>query len=166
MSVNYEEKAQQGLEQLGLSTAFEQLDQAAQQAAAEGWSYSHFLGYLLAAEVDQRHRRTVELNLQFARFPYLKRLSEFDFKAQPSIDQRLIEELATGRFLYEGRSVVLLGPPGVGKTRLGRDDGGVGAPRLLHDGHRDGAAVVESDDGKSATPGVEEPDATEAAGAG
>jgi DNA replication protein DnaC len=118
MSINYEEKAQKGLEQLGLSTALQQLDQVAQQAAAEGWSYSHFLGYLLAAEVRERHRRTVELNLQFARFPYLKRLPEFEFAAQPSIDQRLIEELATGRFLYEGRSVVFLGPPGVGKTHL------------------------------------------------
>ncbi|HKQ07897.1 MAG TPA: IS21-like element helper ATPase IstB [Blastocatellia bacterium] len=118
MSVNYEENAQQGLEQLGLSTALQQLDQAAQQAAAEGWSYSHFLGYLLTAEVRERQRRTVELNLQFARFPYFKRLSEFEFVAQPSIDQRLIEELATGRFLYEGRSVVFLGPPGVGKTHL------------------------------------------------
>src|SRR5204863_5886338 len=94
------------------------LDQAAQQAAAQGWSYSHFLGYLLDGELQERHRRTVELNLQFARFPYLKRLGEFDFAAQPSIDQRLLEELATRRFLSEGRNVVLLGPPGVGKTHL------------------------------------------------
>lgn len=118
MSLNYEEKAQTGLQQLGLRTAHAQLDQAAQQAVAGGWSYSHFLGYLLEGELQERHRRTVELNLQFARFPYLKRLSEFDFAAQPSIDQRLVAELATGRFLSEGRNVVLLGPPGVGKTHL------------------------------------------------
>jgi DNA replication protein DnaC len=118
MSLTYESKAQTGLEQLGLRTAHAQLDQAAQQAAAQGWSYSHFLGYLLDGELQERHRRTVELNLQFARFPYLKRVGEFDFAAQPSIDQRLLEELATGRFLSEGRNVVLLGPPGVGKTHL------------------------------------------------
>jgi DNA replication protein DnaC len=118
MSVAYEEKAGAGLEQLGLTTAAEHLDSACQRAAAEKWSYSHFLGYLLDGELKERHRRTVELNLQFARFPYLKRLAEFDFSAQPGVDRRLIDELATGRFLYEGRTIMLLGPPGVGKTHL------------------------------------------------
>lgn len=118
MSTPYEEKAERGLEQLGLKVARAQLDQASQRAAAEGWSYSHFLGYLLEGELSERHRKTVELNLQFARFPYLKRLGSFDWAAQPGIDRRLVDELATGRFLYEGRSVVLLGPPGVGKTHL------------------------------------------------
>lgn len=118
MSLVYEHKAQEGLEQLGLTIAAAQLDTVAQQAAAEQWSYSHFLGYLLEGELSERHRRRVELNLQFARFPVLKRLEDFDWTAQPSLDRRLIEELATGRFLEEGRNVVLLGPPGVGKTHL------------------------------------------------
>lgn len=117
-SITYEAKASTGLEQLGLHIAGAQLDQIAQQAAAETWSYSHFLGYLLDGELSERHRKTVELNLQFARFPYLKRLEDFDFNAQPSIDRRLVDELATGRYLSEGRNVVLLGPPGVGKTHL------------------------------------------------
>lgn len=118
MSANYEAKAVAGLEQLGLRVASAQLDQAAQKAAAQAWSYSHFLGYLLEGELAERHRKTVELSLQFARFPYLKRLEDFDFAAQPSLDRRLIEELATGRYLSEGRNVVFLGPPGVGKTHL------------------------------------------------
>jgi DNA replication protein DnaC len=119
MSVTYEQKATEGLEALGLKVALCHLDQASQKAAAESWSYSHFLGYLLEGELLERHRKTVELNLQFARFPYLKRLEEFDYSQQPSIDRRLIEELATGRFLYEGRSLIFLGPPGVGKSHLG-----------------------------------------------
>ncbi|KAF0188098.1 MAG: IstB transposition helper protein [bacterium] len=45
-------------------------------------------------------------------------MSQFDYSAQPGLDKRLIEELAVGRFLYDARSVVLLGPPGVGKTHL------------------------------------------------
>src|SRR5262245_62908576 len=118
MSVAYEAQASAALEQLGLTVALAHLDPVCQRAAAEGWSYSHFLGYLLEGELSERHRKTVALNLQFARLPYLKRLEEFDFAAQPSLDRRLIEELATGRFLSEGRNVVFLGPPGVGKTHL------------------------------------------------
>ena len=117
-SVNYEERALSGLEELSLTTARAALDASAQRACAESWSYSHFLGYLLEAEVTERRRRAVAMNLQLARLPYLKRLADFDFSAQPSIDQRLVEELATGRFLHEGRNLVLLGPPGVGKTHL------------------------------------------------
>jgi DNA replication protein DnaC len=118
MSLAYEQKAGAGLQQLGLTVAESQLDQAAQQAAAAGWSYTHFLGYLLDSELRFRREKTVRLNLQFANLPYQKRLDGFDFHAQPSIDKRLIDELATGRFLSEGRNVVFLGPPGVGKTHL------------------------------------------------
>ena len=118
MSLACEAKAEAGLEELGLATAREHLDSVSQRAAAEGWSYSHFLGYLLEGELAERHRRTVALNLQFARFPVVKRLADFDWEAQPGVDRRLLEELATGRFLYEGRNVLFLGPPGVGKTHL------------------------------------------------
>ena len=118
LSLLYERKAEDALSELGLSVARDRLDSACQQAAAEAWSYGHFLGYLLSAEVEQRQEKTTALNLQFARFPVRKLLSDFDFDAQPSLDRRLIEELATGRFLSEGRNLVFLGPPGVGKTHL------------------------------------------------
>jgi len=114
----FEPKAASGLSSLGLTVACERLDQAAQRAAAGQWSYSHFLGYLLDGELAERHQRTIALNLQFARFPVVKRLADFDFKAQPSLDPKLIDELATGRYLGEGRNVIFLGPPGVGKTHL------------------------------------------------
>jgi DNA replication protein DnaC len=118
MSQTYENLAVSGLEQLGLKTAASQLDQVSQRAAAENWSYTHFLGYLLEGELAERQRKTVEINMKFANMPYLKRLNEFDFNAQPGLDRRLIDELATGRFLYEGRNIIFLGPPGVGKTHL------------------------------------------------
>lgn len=117
-SIAYEEKAVDGLTRLGMAIAREHLDTASQLAAAEGWSYSHFLGYLLEGELTWRHERTVRLSLQFSNLPFQKTLAELDFAQQPSLDPRLIEELATGRFLCEGRNLVLLGPPGVGKTHL------------------------------------------------
>lgn len=118
MSRVMEDRAITALAEIGLVTARLHLDSVSQQAAAEGWTYTHFLGHLLDGELRERHRRAVELNLQFARFPYLKRTSEFDYAAQPAVDRRLVEELATGRFLAEGRNVIFLGPPGVGKTHL------------------------------------------------
>lgn len=118
MSIAFENKATQALEQLGLGVAMSHLDQAAQQAAAQQWSYTHFLGYLLDGEMKDRQRRRVEMSLKLARFPCLKRLEEFDFAAQPSIDKRLVDELGGLRFVQEGRNTVLLGPPGVGKTHL------------------------------------------------
>lgn len=118
MSRVMEERAMTALAELGLVTARLHLDSVSQQAASEEWTYTHFLGYLLDGEIKEKRRRAVELNLQFARFPYQKRISEFDFSAQPAVDRRLVEELATGRFLSEGRNIIFLGPPGVGKTHL------------------------------------------------
>ena len=117
-ATTYEHLAKEGLLSLGHSTAAQLLDSTAQRAAAENWSYSHFLGMLLESELAARKRRIIETTLRFANLPYQKRLSDFDFSCQPSVDPVLVEELSTGRFLAEGRNIVLLGPPGVGKTHL------------------------------------------------
>jgi DNA replication protein DnaC len=118
MSVNYEQLAADGLEQIGATTAHSQLDQVAQQAAAASWSYSHFLGRLLEPELAARRQRVIDTCLHFSGLPWQKRIRDFDFSFQPSIDRTLIEELATGRFMSEGRNVIFQGPPGVGKTHL------------------------------------------------
>ena len=96
MSLIPEERAAEALVSLGLTTAAAQLDTVAQQAAAGNWSYSHFADVLLHGEILERRRKRASLNLQFANFPYLKRLEDFDYRAQPSIDRRLIDELAGG----------------------------------------------------------------------
>ena len=73
---------------------------------------------VLEAEISARQQRVVETSLHFSGLPWQKRLRDFDFSFQPSIDRTLIEELATGRFMAEGRNVIFQGPPGVGKTHL------------------------------------------------
>lgn len=118
MSVVTENQALEALSHLGLTHAAAHLDTVAQQAAAGAWSYSHFAGVLLNGEIRERQRKRASLNLKFANFPTVKRLEDFDYSAQPSIDRRLIEELATGRYTSEGRNIILQGPPGVGKTHI------------------------------------------------
>ena len=53
-----------------------------------------------------------------ARFPFHKTLEQFDFSFQPSVDKRRVQELASLRFVSNGENILLLGPPGVGKTHL------------------------------------------------
>jgi IstB-like ATP binding protein len=85
-----EAKAADGLDHLGLKTAREHLDGVAQQASTQQWTYTHFLGYLLKGELDECRQRNIEVSLKFAKFPYHKRLDDFDYQAQPSLDRRLI----------------------------------------------------------------------------
>lgn len=118
MKNSYSEIALHGLEVLKMKGALNALDQVAQQAAAERWSYTQFLGKLMEKELAQRMQNLIDMNLQMASFPYLKTIEGYDFKSQPSVDKRIIEELATGRYLDEGRCLIFLGPPGVGKTHL------------------------------------------------
>jgi DNA replication protein DnaC len=78
-----------------------------------------FLAELLSAEVDATRSRRLAARLRFAHFPFRKTLEEFDFEFQPSIDPRVVSDLAELDFVREGRPVLLLGRPGCGKSHLG-----------------------------------------------
>ena len=80
--------------------------------------FKGFLAQALEAEWHGRYQRGVEGRLKQARLPWLKTLDQFDFEFQPSIDRKTIRELAGGSFVERAQNVVLLGPPGVGKTHL------------------------------------------------
>ena len=103
---------------LKLSAVAEQLAAALQAAEQNKPSYTRFLHDLLAVEVAATEQRRLDGRLRFASFPAHKTLEQFDFGAQPSLDRRLVEELATLRFVQEKANVLLIGPPGVGKTML------------------------------------------------
>jgi DNA replication protein DnaC len=106
------------LQKLGLERSGAVVDRLAEEAAAHEWPYLAFLERLLEEEVATRLARAVEMRTKLARFPFLKTLDQFDFGFQPSLDERQLRDLATLRFVAHGENVVLLGPPGVGKTHL------------------------------------------------
>jgi DNA replication protein DnaC len=95
-----------------------ELSTVLEQAAKQERSYSDFLEDLLSREIQAKSAKHLTMRLAMARFPFQKTLESFDFKFQPSIDAKVIRELATGRYLEHGENVLLLGPPGVGKTHL------------------------------------------------
>ena len=81
-------------------------------------TYLDFLDSVLRQEVEAKQRTRVTMGLKIAHFPTVKTLDDFDFKFQPSVDQRLVRELATARFLSQAENVLIFGAPGVGKTHL------------------------------------------------
>lgn len=106
------------LKALRLSTLFEALPGLLAQARQQQLSYEAFLEAVLTAEVLSRRRRAHERRLRAARLPMPARLENFDFRFQPTLSERLVRELMGLSFLETATNVVLLGPPGVGKTHL------------------------------------------------
>jgi DNA replication protein DnaC len=109
------------LEHLGrlrLGRVAEQLDALLSNAARTEPTYMDFLDVILREEVGAKQRKRVAMGIQIAHFPTVKTLEDFDFKFQPSVDQKLIRELAVGRYIAQAENVLVFGPPGVGKTHL------------------------------------------------
>lgn len=106
------------LDRLKLSRVNECLDRLAQEAAHDHWTYVEFLDRVLEVEVTARMERDVTMKTRLARFPFVKTLDQFDFSFQPALNEAQIRELATARFVANGENLLLLGPPGVGKTHL------------------------------------------------
>jgi DNA replication protein DnaC len=112
------QRLREHLAYLGMTAAAEQLAPQLEQAQAEHGSPTQVLERLLAVEVEATRARRQRGRLRFARYPVHKTLDHFDFDFQPSLDRSVVAELSTLRFIEERRNVVLLGPPGVGKTHL------------------------------------------------
>jgi DNA replication protein DnaC len=88
------------------------------EAAAEKLSVTATLERLFAIEVDTAQARRLVGRLRFACLPTPATLDDFDFDAQPGVDRQLINELGTCRYIETATNVLLIGPPGVGKTHL------------------------------------------------
>jgi DNA replication protein DnaC len=112
------ERLHHNLKLLGLNTFESILDNYLEIAARDDKSTVEILDYLVAQEVQSKEARSLDLRMRLAGFPFQKKLEDFDFKFQPSIDKASINELATLKFMHNAENVVFLGPPGVGKTHL------------------------------------------------
>src|ERR1041385_1331944 len=103
---------------LSLTAIDARLEALLEAASKKEPSYADFLLEVMSAEADARKQRYLKTRLQLAHLSYVKTFEQFDFAFQPSIDERQIRELRTLRFVHEASNVILLGPPGVGKTHL------------------------------------------------
>ncbi len=106
------------LKRLSLQTVAQIAEEEARTAAATQMSYVAFLTRLVDAEIAAKADRSVQARISMARFPVLRTLEEFDFAFQPSLSAARVRELAELGFLDRAENVVLVGPPGVGKTHL------------------------------------------------
>jgi DNA replication protein DnaC len=106
------------LEKMKMEHLAGQLESVCEQASKRDLGFKEFLTEALETEWKGRHLKGVEGRLLQARFPWVKTIEQFDFAFQPSIDRRVIRELAGLSFVDRAENVVLLGPPGVGKTHL------------------------------------------------
>ena len=106
------------LEKMKMEHLLMQIDAVCEQASKKDLPYREFLTEALQTEWRGRRTKAVEARLKMARFPWVKTLDQFDFLFQPSIDRKVIRELGGLSFVDRAENVILLGPPGVGKTHL------------------------------------------------
>jgi DNA replication protein DnaC len=106
------------LTELGLTEVAQLIAMRHDEAVKKQSTYLEFVGQLLEEEITVRKERSFQTRLRLAKLPYHKTLADFDFSFQPSINERQIRELLTLNFIREAANLVLLGPPGVGKTHL------------------------------------------------
>ena len=118
MSVVIHARVVEQLTRLRLRYVADRLDAVLSDAARTEPTYLDFLDSVLRQEVEAKQRTRVAMGLKIAHFPTVKTLDDFEFKFQPSVDQRLVRELATARFLAQAENVLIFGAPGVGKTHL------------------------------------------------
>jgi DNA replication protein DnaC len=112
------EQLKADLDYLAWPRAAECFAPLSEEAKNSGWNHVEYLAKVVAEQAAATQNRRLAARLRYARFPFRRTLADFDFSFQPSIDKKLIEDLATLRFIEERRPVVFLGQPGCGKTHL------------------------------------------------
>ncbi len=106
------------LEKIGLKYTADNLSFLLEEAVKEDMSLHSFLDMTLSEELERREEERIKMWLRLSSLPPGKTLENFDFSFQPSISKRRIEMLATSEYVRRCENILLLGPPGVGKSHL------------------------------------------------
>src|SRR5579871_5103966 len=112
------ESLRSALKQLRLSGLLESLEVRLHEAAGNNLNHGEFLELILQDELAVRADRQLQRRVKAAQFRELKTLDAFDWSFNPSIKKKQVFDLAACRFVREARDVLLIGPPGVGKSFL------------------------------------------------
>ncbi|WP_062197152.1 IS21-like element helper ATPase IstB [Massilibacterium senegalense] len=111
-------KLQSHFKQLRLAETAQELPQLLREAEKASWTYLEFLGAITQFELDKRERKSMERRMKWARFPSQKTVEDFNVAAQNALSQRQLAQLQELSWLEQSYNLILLGPPGVGKTHL------------------------------------------------
>jgi DNA replication protein DnaC len=130
------------LKTLKLPTFLREYGKVARQCAAEGLDHVQFLARLVELELIDRERRMIERRIKAARFPAVKSLDSFDFKAIPSLNKMQVLELARCEWIERRENVIALGPSGTGKTHIALGLGLAACQKGLAVGFTTAAALV------------------------
>jgi DNA replication protein DnaC len=106
------------LTRLRLPTIRNRLENLLGEASRKEMTLREALTFWCQEEIAAKNDNRIQMAMKLAKFPCIRTLDQFDFKAQPSIDPKQVRELALCRWIGNGDALLLLGPPGVGKTHL------------------------------------------------
>ena len=106
------------LKELRLSGLAESLDVRLQEAAGHRLNHAEFLELILQDEIQVRHERMIKRRVKQAMFRDLKTIDGFDFSFNPSVPRKIVYDLTTCQFIHQSRDILLIGPPGVGKSHI------------------------------------------------
>jgi DNA replication protein DnaC len=113
------DETRQALSNLGLAHAAERLADLVSDGVKQNLAPHRFLDALLRVELEHREERRIKTSLRLSGLPSGYTLGGFDWSFQPSVERKQVETLATCAYIREHATVLLSGPPGVGKTHLG-----------------------------------------------
>ena len=130
------------LKTLRLPTFLREHDKLARICAAEGIDHVRYLARLTELKLIDRERRMVERRIKSAKFPAVKSLDSFDFKAIPSLNKMMVLELARCDWIERRENVIALGPSGTGKTHVALGLGLAACQKGLSVGFITAAALV------------------------
>jgi DNA replication protein DnaC len=122
------------LTDLGLRATSQQLDDLVARATKARWSPLQLLEHVALLEAEDRSRRSLLRRTKRCRLGRLRPMADFDWSWPTKIDKPLVEQLLRLDFLRDGRNVVVLAPPGLGKTMI--------AQNIAHEALRAGHSVL------------------------